>query len=216
MEVKKVSELQEIADVQQAVIPCVDGEGNAKKVPASKLGISTIKAGTGENAEVFNGIASSNASGVSSHAEGMMTGASNTASHAEGSSTTASGDSSHAEGHSTKATGESSHAEGHTTTASGVSSHAEGYSTTAIGESSHAEGKNTKTSNLAEHAEGKYNKSNSGTISSIGIGSSNSDRKNAFEVMDNGDIYVYGLGGYDGTNAGTSGIKTLQQILTNS
>ena len=33
---------------------------------------------------------------------------------------------------------------------------------------------------------------------------------NAFEIMQNGDIYVVGLGGYDGTNAGATGVQTLQ------
>ena len=32
--------------------------------------------------------------------------------------------------------------------------------------------------------------------------------------MENGDIYVVGLGGYDGTNAGVSGVKTLQTLLS--
>ena len=51
-----------------------------------------------------------------------------------------------------------------------------------------------------------YNKSNSGSTTSeqslhtIGIGTADNARKNAFEVMKSGDIYVYGLGGYDGTN----------------
>lgn len=38
-------------------------------------------------------------------------------------------------------------------------------------------------------------------------------RKNAFEIMMNGDIYVIGIGGYDGTNASASTSSTLQTVL---
>ena len=109
-------------------------------------------------------------------------------------------------------------------------SFAEGESTTAEGYSSHAEGNFTNTTNIAEHAEGRYNVSNTGTISSIGIGTSENDRKNAFEVMNTGDIYLYGVGNYFGVlpddptdtkNISTtiselyelSGLKTKVQIL---
>ena len=83
---------------------------------------------------------------------------------------------------------------------------------------SHTEGDGTLALNDYEHAEGTYNVSNTGTASqttrhSIGIGGNSSNRKNAFEVMQNGDIYAYGVGGYDGTNAGQNGINTLQDSL---
>ena len=81
------------------------------------------------------------------------------------------------------------------------------------GDYSHGEGIDPWTSNEGEHAEGKYNKSNDGTISSVGIGTSDSDRKNAFEIMANGDAYLLGVGNYDGTNPGSSGVKTLQQSI---
>ena len=63
-----------------------------------------------------------------------------------------------------------------------------------------------KTNNY-EHAEGSFNKSNhssdvfgdsGNTIHSVGIGVSSADRKNAIEIMQNGDIYIYGFGGYSG------------------
>jgi hypothetical protein len=38
------------------------------------------------------------------------------------------------------------------------------------------------------------------TIHSVGIGTSEDDRKNAHEIMKNGDHYIYGIGGYDGAN----------------
>ena len=100
-------------------------------------------------------------------------------------------------------------------TASGAYSHAEGSETSAAGDYSHAEGKGTKTTNEAEHASGKYNISNTGsTIFSVGIGTSNDDRKNAVEVMQNGDAYVIGIGGYDGKNLNSA--TKLQDAVSNS
>ena len=131
----------------------------------------------------------------------------------KGTGAVASGYAAHAEGASTTASGTGSHAEGVSATASGYSSHAEGASTIASGTGSHAEGECTKTTNRGEHAEGRFNKSNTDTRHSVGIGTSDNNRKNAFEIMQNGDIYVIGLGGYDGTNAGATGVQTLQQLL---
>lgn len=53
------------------------------------------------------------------------------------------------------------------------------------------------------------------TIHSIGIGSSRTSRKNAVEVMDNGFVYVNGLGGYEGDNTESGTILTLQQVIKN-
>jgi hypothetical protein len=50
-------------------------------------------------------------------------------------------------------------------------------------------GGNNKVTNANEVALGKYNESNNDTMFSIGIGTSDTDRKNAFEVKGNGDIY---------------------------
>lgn len=70
----------------------------------------------------------------------------------------------------------------------------------AKGDYSFAEGQNTIAKNRSEHAMGEYNDShkasnefgNEGnTLFSIGNGTSESTRKNAFEVMQNGDIYIY-------------------------
>ena len=135
----------------------------------------------------------------------------------------AKGGNSHAEGSNTTASGSSSHAEGDNTEASNISSHAEGYKTFAAGGSSHAEGSNTRAINSYEHAQGFWNNShtNAGasrvynTLHSIGIGTSNSDRKNAQEVSVNGDHYIIGIGNYDGTNPkGTdSPAQTLQEVV---
>ena len=142
---------------------------------------------------------STSASGDYSHAEGSSTSASGDYSHAEGSSTSASGDYSHAEGNYTTASGECSHAEGNYTTASGECSHAEGDSTNANGYSSHAEGIFTITKNPSEHASGQYNLSSSAsttfgdsgnTLFSVGNGTNAAARTNAFEIRQNGDIYL--------------------------
>ena len=149
--------------------------------------------------------------GDASHAEGCNAIAYAEYSHAEGLYSTARGIASHAEGNSF-AEGEKSHAEGNGTIAYGEASHSEGLHTIANGEASHTEGNETVAINMYEHAEGMFNKSNENTISSIGIGTSN-NRKNAFEVMNNGDIYIYGIGNYDGANP--SDALSLQEIIDN-
>lgn len=159
------------------------------------------------------------AAGQYSHAEGRETEAFY-ASHAEGRGSKATGDVSHAEGLGTYAIGDHTHAEGQNTHAVGLNAHAEGLRGWANGQHSHAEGVDTVTSNTAEHAEGKFNKSNKAdgsfgsagnTLHSIGIGTSASDRKNASEVMQNGDTYLIGVGGYDGKNPAAS--KAVQQVI---
>lgn len=185
---------------------------------------------------MYSVFVNNNASGIASHAEGNGTTASSNASHAEGNGTIASGSYSHAEGDYSEASGEGSHAEGgalspvYKTLASGESSHAEGGGTVASGVRSHAEGAYTLAQNWAEHAEGKNNRShkanttwgNAGnTIHSIGIGgnetsSARGNGKNAIEVMQNGDVYVYGVGGYQGTDTHVQdeNVDSLQMYLT--
>ena len=126
---------------------------------------------------------------------------------------------SHAEGEKTTASGQMSHAEGRNTIASGYCSHAEGSGTEAMGSYSHSEGVATIANNSGEHAEGFNNVSNTGetnnlrTRHSVGIGISSTNRMNAHEIMANGDHYIYGLGGYDGTNATSADSKTLQTVV---
>ena len=95
-----------------------------------------------------------------------------------------------AQGYGVKAAANNSHAQGQDTVANGVNSHAEGYG--------------AKTNNEAEHASGKYNVSSSGsstfgdsgnTLFSVGNGTADNARHNAFEIRQNGDIYCS-----DGTN----------------
>ena len=186
-----------------------------KEYVDNKIADIPVEKGTGENSVVQKG-GDNKATGKLSFAEGAYTKAYGGYSHAEGFDTTASGYNSHSEGSYSKALGNYSHAEGNNTTTSGGYSHAEGNNTTASGGYSHAEGKGSQTMNDCEHSEGKYNKSIEGkTIHTVGIGSSESDRKNAEEIHINGDKYVYGIGGYDGTNSQTEGVKTLQDVITN-
>lgn len=87
----------------------------------------------------------------------------------------------------------------------------------ATGSYSLTAGEKTFAQNSSEFAHGQFNVSSTGesddlkTHYSIGIGTSDTDRKNAEEVMKNGDHYVYGIGGYDGTN--TSASSTLQEVV---
>ena len=178
-------------------------------------GTANVASGNWSHAEGFR----TTASGNFSHAEGIDTTAEGNGSHAEGSGSDARGMYSHAEGEETNAGGRSSHAEGTYAYAQGNFSHAEGDNTEAIGDDSHAEGYRTRTSNSAEHAEGSWNKSYDSkdtsirVIHSVGIGSSGDDRKNAHEIKFNGDHYIYGVGGYDGTNFDSEGVQTLQEVI---
>ena len=117
----------------------------------------------------------------------------------EGVGTFASGNYSHAEGGTTSAKGIASHSEGMNARAKGVASHAEGSETYANGIASHAEGNGTITNNASEHASGQYNNSVSAsttfgdsgnTLFSVGNGTENEARHNAFEIRQNGDIYI--------------------------
>ena len=153
------------------------------------------ESGTGSDAIVKkNG--NNIASGRYSQAEGHGTKATGEGAKAEGFNTEANGDYSHSDGAWTVANGSLSHTEGHQTSATSESSHAEGDSTLASGSYSHAEGYNTITNNAGEHASGKFNVSTTGltsavkTLFSIGNGTANDARHNAFEVRENGDIYI--------------------------
>ena len=139
------------------------------------------------------------ASGSYSHSEGGNTTASGSYSHSEGGNTTASGSYSHAEGDNTTASGTCSHSEGYWTTASGSYSHSEGYFAKASGTCSHAEGEQVNARNECEHSQGRYNVSNlasptfgnsGNTLFSVGNGTADDARHNAFEIRQNGDIYV--------------------------
>lgn len=73
--------------------------------------------------------------------------------------------------------------------------------------------------NTCEVAFGNFNKSVQSsntavaTIATIGIGTAKDNRKNATETKQNGDVYIIGIGGYDGTNSEAEGIKTVQGVV---
>lgn len=155
------------------------------------------------------------ASGEHSHAEGIWTISSGNNSHAEGSRTTSNGGGSHIEGVSyneitdvipnfssdttnndiitvwkikefSLANGTASHVEGKNNLALGYASHAEGCNTVAIGDNSHTSGCFTKVLHENEAAYGKYNESNENTLFSIGDGTADDARHNAFEITATG------------------------------
>lgn len=130
----------------------------------------------------------------------------------------AAGDYSHTEGNcycnSTKG-----HAEGifNVIASNSDASHVEGALNIAKAEQCHVEGALNVASNNYEHAQGFYNLSNIGdtddkkTLHSVGIGTKGA-RKNAHEIMCNGDQYIIGIGGYDGTNPETA--KSIQEVIS--
>lgn len=151
---------------------------------AIREGLPTIKAGEGENSEIFNWEYSphstSKASGKKAHAEGWLVTASGNISHAEGSRTTASGDVAHAEGVSTTASNDYSHAEGCLTSAAGRWSHAEGKQTIAHGDANHVEGYKTEAFLQFSHAEGSNTRANAMSSHAEGNGSqANGDTSHA-------------------------------------
>lgn len=210
--------------------------------------VENTATGLGSHAEGYSTTASgdygchaegnlSHASGFVTHAEGNLTKASETASHAEGGETEAKANYSHAEGYQTKAIGRQSHSEGGYTKAKGLRAHAEGEGASAdnlcaVGDDSHTEGLFTQAQNYAEHAQGAANVSHktaanaattwqgdgNHTLHSIGNGRYTNTQSNAVEVMQNADVYIKGVGGYDGVHIkseqGYETVKTLQQVIS--
>ena len=166
-------------------------------------GGETIASGSRSHAEGYKNEASGDyshvegdnnvASGVSSHAEGYNTRATDNQSHAEGGSTNATGKQSHAEGWSTTASGLHAHAEGGYTIASAWNSHAGGNYSEAIGNNSFAHGDHVIANSINGVAFGKYNDSSDNTLFSIGNGTNENERFNAFEINknDNDEINAF-------------------------
>ena len=100
---------------------------------------------------------------------------------------------------------------GYENNANGKYSVAEGYQTETSGYYSHTEGLYTQTSNKFEHAEGSYNISHTEkTIHSIG-GGTNLNRKNIVEILNDGSLYIIGVGNYTGKTLHNS--STLQDVI---
>ena len=185
------------------------GYGNKAEEACQARGWENEALGFAAVAEGYRNLAGNSLGGVGAHAEGRNTKAINLCSHSEGERTTAAAHAAHAEGYSSNVYDKD--IESLCTLASGIGSHAEGIDTHAHGSASHAEGLCTKAINSGEHACGKYNVSNNDTQFSIGIGTSNTDRKNAIEVTEDGSTYIHGIGGYDGTNANAA--KSVQEVI---
>lgn len=115
--------------------------------------------------------------------------------------------------------GDFSNTEGKNTFAGGAYSHAEGYDTISFKSGCHTEGYGTRANNNNEHAEGKYNMSHHGehecmqTLHSVGMGKSDNFRQNALEIMQNGDIYIHGVGHYNDVGTSIGYANTLQEII---
>lgn len=99
-------------------------------------------------------------------------------------------------GYQNTSSGSASVAMGDTCEASGTSSTAMGYKTKSAGAYSSTFGQNTQATNSGEVAMGAYNKSTTSTDASeqtsfsFGIGTSETNRKNALEIKKNGDVYI--------------------------
>lgn len=136
--------------------------------------------------------------------------------------TSATGINSIAQGDATSAQGRASHSEGYDTKAIGYASHSEGAGTSAMTDYSHAEGINTKATNKFEHASGRYNISVSAsttfgdsgnTLFSVGNGTAYNARHNAFEIRQNGDIYIADTNDTSTTNYYEKPMIRLQDAL---
>lgn len=104
----------------------------------------------------------------------------------EGNNNEASADYAHAEGSNNTASRNNAHVEGRYNVASGTSSHAQGESNRASGNYSHAGGEGNVAGYSAQTVVGKYNNNKSDTLFEVGNGTSDDNRKNAFEVSGDG------------------------------
>lgn len=159
---------QTLGDLQMFVSE-IDGndltlKGNTQQLSASTSGNIYLYTLT-DSAGTLSGTA---AFGECSHAEGMATVAFGKASHAEGCSSYALGDYSHAEGISNAAIGEASHAAG--------------YASSASGHYSCAVGEGIVTPGGAQFSCGRYNTMTDGILFSVGCGTDDGNRKDAFYV----------------------------------
>ena len=158
----------------------------AKNVNAFTTGYKTIASGKSSLATGLN----TEAKGEGSISGGNKTTSEGLYSVSFGSETLAQGANSFTTGYKTTASKGSSFAEGNQTTASGDGSHAQGTSTIASGANSYAGGIGTRATGHSQMAIGKYNKANSEALFIVGMGDSDTVRKNAFQVIYDGRIIV--------------------------
>lgn len=129
--------------------------------------------------------------GIGSSAFGNMNKAPGIYAMAEGDGSTASGFAAHAEGSENIAFGSHSHAEGRECSAIGDDSHAGGNLSEARGPFSFAHGLYAKATMRGSAAFGRYNFYN-GALFSVGNGTGDSNRHNAFTVGETGNCFVAG------------------------
>jgi hypothetical protein len=135
----------------------------------------------------------SEASGDYSYALGRESEASGSYSLSAGRSTEASGFSSSALGYESRATGSTSTAMGRKTRAAGTYSTALGYESIARGNTSYAAGIGIIAKELGEYSVGSYNDTLNSLIFSVGNGSANNARNNAFQIYkSSGNAYFDG------------------------
>ena len=164
--------------------------GNSTTASGSRstaMGRSTIASGSNTTALGWG----TEASNESSTAMGYFTTASGTYSTAMGRSTIASGSNSLSTGINTTASGDVSTALGSNTIANGFYTTAMGYYTTASASSSTAIGNTTIADESSSLAMGEYNDNTvTGELLTIGNGTGNTARTNAFEVYKNGNVVI--------------------------
>lgn len=191
----------------------IQGGGGGKAVAAgTNISITTgetadtinctlpISAGTGANSVMFGQPSStSDASGSKTITGGQWSKAYSEGAVSIGQMNEARGQWAWAIGNGTRTNGKASFACGDLTSAFSNFSFSEGTYTTANTEASHAAGSYTSTKNRSEFSIGEYNNSVSAsttfgdsgnTLFSVGNGTANNARHNAFEIRQNGDIYL--------------------------
>ena len=164
-----------------------------------------------------------NASGYRSTAMGYETEAIGDYSTAMGGSTEASGDYSTSMGDGTNASGETSTAMGWYTKASGLHSTAVGNKTEAKAKNSFAAGAKSLAESHTEFVIGRYNETTSGVSSTdwvnedplftVGNGQDNENRRNAFQILKNGDATFYDNLEVKGTLTESSDIRLKKNIV---
>ena len=172
----------------------------------------TLTAGSGIS--IQNNVISATGGGGS----GLWTSGTGTGSVMSPGAFQANGNNSVSAGDYTRSNGTSSIALGTSTTTTGLSSAAIGANSTAAGSYSVALGHGLGAVNTDETALGKFNNYiDTGTTAektffTVGNGTSNNTKSNVLEIKQNDDIYVSGVGGFDGTNA--SSADTLQDVIS--
>lgn len=175
--------------------------------------------GSGQSYTAGSGISIDSNNVISNTAPSLWRSGSGTGAIRNPVATNASGFNSVALGYSSTASGTMSTTMGSGTKATAASSLAAGLASEASGAYSTAIGNHVETKNESEFGTGKYNKSDNSnsdalkTTFSVGNGNGTAARSNSLEIKANNDLYVSGIGSYDGTNAGNVGVESVQDVI---